>query len=81
MHFIVLSTYVWHLPNTSIVTLLLILIIIKLAFILRYMPATIIQIRGGMVGYYNFISVGAEHENLAKKRFLVLASLILWVPI
>lgn len=53
----------------QILALLLILIIIKLAFILRYMPATMIQIKGGMVGYYNFISVGAEHENLAKKNF------------
>ena len=52
----------------QILALLLILIIIKLAFILRYMPATMIQIKGGMVGYYNFISVGAEHENLAKKK-------------
>ena len=45
----------------QILALLLILIIIKLAFILRYMPATMIQIKGGMVGYYNFISVGKCH--------------------
>ena len=68
MHFIVLSTYVWHLPNTSIVTLLLILIIIKLAFILRYMPATIIQIRGGMVGYYYKLKKGHDYSNFSSAK-------------
>ena len=59
------STYVWHLPNTS---LLLILIIIRLAFILRFMPAAIIHKRGRMVDYYNFISVGKNTWDFGKKK-------------